>query len=240
MTIVCCKDRDGVDFFYVDDKAGAGYIEIGRPAPRKILERVDIVFVTTSEPQFMEDVILTASQLGKEVMVDIGSYGITPRFLQKIIPLAKIIFGNEAEIKQVCGAFEARKIEDIFELTGTCFPEVIILEDKFNGSISLYTREEVTRVGPIPLRKTGSSTGCCDGMAAGFLFFYQHGLNLDLCAKAGLVLCSTIWEVEGVQEGMPTPQEFYDRFVAYFGSEYSSAQLNEIKRLLDHRAPHNF
>jgi len=232
-TIVCCKDLTGIDFFYIDDISGAGYIEVGRPAPRELLAKVDMVFITTSERPFMEDVVLTASKIKKEVIMDIGSYGVTPDYLIKTVPLAKIIFGNTSEIKQVSDAFHVTSIEEIFSATKTNLPEAIILEDKFSGSAQIFTREGgKNKVGPVPLNKTGNSVGCCDGIAAGFLAFYQRGFDLETCVRAGLVICSYIWEVEGVQEGIPDKPAFYERFTKYFSSEYSAEELRQIREVL--------
>jgi len=232
-TIICCKDPTGIDFYYIDDISGAAYLEVARPAPRELLAKVDAVFITTSERPFMEDVVITASDMKKEVIMDIGSYGVSPDYLMKTVPLTKVIFGNTAEIKQVSDAFQVKNVEEIFSATKTNFPEVIILEDKFNGLAKIFTRKgDVDQVGPIPLDKKGNSVGCCDGIAAGFLAFYQRGFDLETCVRAGLIVCSYIWEVEGVQEGIPNKPAFYDRFTKYFGLEYSLEELRQIRGVL--------
>lgn len=232
-TIVCCKDRSGIDFFYIDDIKGASSIEVSRPSPREVIAKVDIVFITTAERQFMEDMVLTATQLKKEVLMDVGSYGVTADFLRKTIPLAKIIFGNPSEIKQVCEAFQVKNVDEIFNATRTKFPEAIILEDKINGSAQIYTRKGgKTAVGPIPLNKTGNSIGCCDGIATGFLALYQRGFDLQTCVRAGLTLCASIWEVEGVQEGMLDKPAFCERFNTYFSSKYSEKGLRQLSDAL--------
>jgi len=232
-TIVCCKDLNGIDFFYIDDIKGASYIEIARPPPRAVIEKADIVFITSSEPQFMQDMIITASKLKKEVIVDVASYGVTPEYLRTVIPLTKILLGNPNEIKQVQDAFQVKNVEDIFNATNTNFPEVIVLEDKFTGSAQIHRRDgEKTSVGPVPLSKTGNSVGCCDGIAAGFLSLHQRGFDLETCVRAGLGLCASIWEVEGVQEGMLDKPAFYERFTRHFNSQYSEKELNQIKNAL--------
>ena len=232
-TIVACKDLTGIDFYYIDDVSGAGYIDVARPAPKELLAKVDMVFITTSENQFMEDVVLTASKIKKEVIMDIGSYGVTPEYLRRTVPLTKVIFGNTSEIKQVSDAFNVKSVEEVFSATKTNLPEVIILEDKFNGLAKIFTRDgEKKQIGPIPLNKIGNSVGCCDGIAAGFLAFYQRGFDLETCTRAGLIICSYIWEVEGVQEGMPDKPAFYERFTKYFSSEYSAEELRKIRGVL--------
>ena len=231
-TIVCCRDLHGNDWFYIDDERGAGYIEVARPAPTGVLKETDLVFVTTSEPPFMREIVLESSKLGKEVLVDIGSYGITPEFLREVVPHSRIIFGNLPEVGQVCDAYGIEDVEEIFDATESRYPQAIVIEDKLQGAIHIITRKESYRVGPITLEKIGSSVGCCDGMAAGFLCFYQRGFGLRACARAGLVLCSSIWRVEGVQEGMLDPTEFYEQYERLFREECSESELSRIRQAL--------
>ncbi len=219
-TIVCVKDREGMDFYYIDDVRGASAIELGRPAPREVLGAGDIVFVTTSEASFMEDAVNVASQLGKEVMMDIAVYTLTHDIVRRILPKVHIVFGNPLELKFVTDAFGIKRVDEIFDVTDTGLPKLVIQEDKFEGFIVALSREgEAAKAGPIPLDKTGNSVGCCDGMAAGFLALYQRGADIEVCLKAGLVEAASIWEVEGVQEGMLSKEELVARYRKLFGEE---------------------
>jgi len=231
-TIVCGKDAENTDFFYIDDVNGAGRLELARPAPVNALRSSDVIFVTTSEPSFMESVVQTGHRLGKEVMMDIGSYGVSTPFLRNTVPLAKVIFGNPIELNQVCTAFNVSRPEEIFDSTGTKLPDMIVLEDKHEGYVILMTRDGSKKVGPVPLKKTGNSVGCCDGIASGFLALYQRGMDAETCAKAGLVFCSTIWEVEGVQEGIPNKEGFHDRFLDLFKEGRSNSELHLLEESL--------
>lgn len=231
-TIVCGKDTESTDFFYIDDVNGAGRLELARPAPVEALRFSDVIFVTTSEPSFMEHVVQTGHRLNKEVMMDVGSYGISTPYLRNTVPLAKILFGNPIELGQVCTAFNVKRLEDIFYSTGTNLPEMIVLEDKHEGYVVLMTRDGSKKIGPVPLRKTGNSIGCCDGIASGFLALYQREMDVETCAKAGLVFCSAIWEVEGVQEGIPNKEDFHDRFLGLFGKDSSGRELQVLEEIL--------
>lgn len=218
-TIVCAKDVKGVDFYYIDDIRGVSSIDLARPAPTKVIKDVDIVFVTSSEMPFMREMILSADRLGKEVVVDIGSYGITPQYLRETIPHCDIIFGNTSEIQQVLDAFQVKNISTLHEHISQGDLRLIIVEDKIEGVVKVFPKEGDHKVyGPIGIDKKGNSVGCCDGIAAGFLSMYQRGLEMDLCIQAGLVECSAIWEIETIHEGLLNREEMIDRYVSHFGN----------------------
>ncbi|MEM3026714.1 MAG: hypothetical protein QXP19_04270, partial [Thermoproteota archaeon] len=67
--------------------------------------------------------------------------------------------------------------------------------------------------------KTGSSIGCCDGIAAGILFGLQKGLTLEESCRIGLLEAFSIWRVEGVQEGMLSISELTSLYRRFFGRE---------------------
>jgi len=232
-TIVCCKDVQGIDWYYIDDINGAGYFEAVRPPPREIIRKADIVFVDTSEAPFMVGMVKYASQLGKEIVMDVGSYNVTSELLSDMIPKIRIVLGNANEIGLVREAFGVQTPQEIFQASPTNFPQVIVLEDKIQctAKVLLRSGEEID-VGPVKANKIGNSVGCCDGIAAGFLTFYQRGFDIETCVRAGMIICAIKWEAEGVHEGMPDKLTFQQRFEAQFGSEYSRGELAEIRRAL--------
>ena len=219
-TIVCAKDVTGVDFYYIDDIKGVSSVDLARPAPTKVIKDVDIVFVTSSEMPFMKEVILTADRLGKEVVVDIGSYGITSEYLRETVPHCDIIFGNISEIQQVLDAFQVKNIPSLYERIGGSDLKLTIVEDKIGGVVEVFFRDGDSRVyGPIDIEKRGNSVGCCDGIAAGFLSLYQRGSELDICIQAGLMECAAIWEIETIHEKLLDRGELASRYRSQFGDE---------------------
>jgi sugar/nucleoside kinase (ribokinase family) len=217
MTIVCNKDAKGIDWFYIDDINGASPVEEGRPIPIGVLEKVDIIFITSAEEAFMTGCAKEGAYLGKEVVIDVGSYGVTPNYLKTVVPVTEIVFGNPSEIQQILDAYKIKAAEDIFDITGTNKPEVIVIEDKITGTAQILQRsKESVRVGPIKLNKTGNSIGCCDGIAAGFLSLYQRGYGLEESIKAGMTVMASIWQVSGVQEGMLNKEQLLERLPKHF------------------------
>jgi len=217
-TIVCAKDVEGVDFYYIDDIKGVSTVDLARPAPTEIVEKVDIVFVTSSEMPFMKEMILAADRLGKEVVVDIGSYGITPEYLRETVPHSTIVFGNTSEIQQVLNAFQVEDIPALYERIPEDPFKMVLVEDKIEGTVEVFSRDGGREMyGPIKIKKTGNSVGCCDGIAAGFLSLYQRGSALDLCIQAGLVECAAIWEIETIHERLLDRKELISRYASQFG-----------------------
>lgn len=219
-TIVCAKDVTGVDFYYIDDVKGVSSVDLARPAPNKVIKDVDIVFVTSSEMPFMKEMILTADRLGKEVVVDIGSYGITSEYLRETVPHCDIMFGNTSEIQQVLDAFQVNNISSLHEQIGESDLKLVIVEDKIGGVVEVFSRDGDSRLyGPIDINKKGNSVGCCDGIAAGFLSLYQRGSELDICIQAGLMECAAIWEIETIHEKLLDREELTSRYSSQFGDK---------------------
>lgn len=217
-TIVCAKDVKGMDFYYIDDIKGVNSLDLSRPAPKDVIGNVDIVFVTSSERPLMKGVILEADRLGKEVVVDIGSYGVTPGYLRETVPYCNIMFGNTSEIQQVLDAFQVKDIPALYKKMPEGNLRMVLVEDKIKGTVTVYSGDGSKEIyGPIKISKTGNSVGACDGIAAGFLSLYQRGSDIDLCVQAGLMECAAIWEIETIHEGLLDKEGLIDRYSSQFG-----------------------
>jgi len=227
-TITCVKDQYGIDFYYLDDINGAATIERWRPIPTDVVRESGIVFVTSSEREFMQQAVDQANKLGKTVVVDIASYGVTPEYLRHITPRSNVLLGNEAEIQQVLDAYEIKSIGDVFEVQDE-LPMHVVVEDKFNGIVDIYGRNgrSKRRIGPVRIRKTGNSIGVCDAIGVGIVASLQKGLSLDDGAAAGLIEGASVWEVEGVQEGLLRREDFVRRLEG----EFSAADAELVERI---------
>lgn len=218
-TITCVKDVENNEFFIIDDVKGASGVEKFRPVPESEFESASVLFVTSSETLFMKSSILAARRRGIDVVVDIASYGVTKDYVETMVPNSKIILGNYNEIKQAADLLGLKNIGEFFTL-GSEYPKAIVLEDKMRGLIEIHhTDGEFSRVGPVPPEKTGSSIGCCDGIAAGILFGLQKGLTLEESCRIGLLEAFSIWRVEGVQEGMLNINELTGLYRRFFDRE---------------------
>jgi sugar/nucleoside kinase (ribokinase family) len=217
-TITCVKDLENNEFFIIDDVEGASGVERLRPVPEAEFESACLLFVTSSETSFMKDSILIARRRNIDVIVDVASYGVTEDYVKVMVPNSKIILGNQNEIKQVTDFLGLKDVNEIFSI-GSEYPEAIILEDKIMGLVEIHHRGgRSSKIGPIPLEKTGNAIGCCDGIAAGILSGLQRGLTLEESCRIGLLEAYSIWRVEGVQEGMLSIGELEALYKRVFGS----------------------
>lgn len=219
-TITCIRDQENNEFFIIDDVDGASGIERLRPVPEAELESADMLFVTSSEKNFMKSSVLVARRRGIDVIVDVASYGITEDYVKVMVPNTKVLLGNGYEIKQVMDLLDLKDLNEIFSI-GSEYPEAIVLEDKIIGLIEIHTRDgRASKIGPIQLEKTGNAIGCCDGIAAGILAGLQRGLKLEESCKFGLLEAYSIWKVEGVQEGMLNMNELGGLYESFFGGTF--------------------
>jgi len=147
-----------------------------------------------------------AFQQGKEVFFDVAAYGTTSQYLKEVIPKCNTILGNTYEISLVKKAFNVADMRELFHISPNI--STIIVEDKIACTIKIYQKEwqRPVKIGPVNVEKRVSSVGCCDGIAAGYLALYLQGYDVITAAKAGLIQCANIWQVEGVQEGMLNKQ----------------------------------
>lgn len=217
-TIICVHDQKGRDLYFYDDIRSASKIEEARPVPLKLLENVGGVFITSGAKGFNLEVARQAYKLDLPIIFDIGFYDLNPAYVKSIIPYVEILLGNDKEIGEVCKAFSCKKPMELFKATKSS-PRYVLVHDKWKGDAWIFERDKKPRhIGPVSANKTGTSTGCCDGFAAGVLAFYQNGKEIEECCQAGLIISSFIWETIGVQEGMPDKQKFTKKYQKEFKS----------------------
>jgi sugar/nucleoside kinase (ribokinase family) len=210
-TIYCIKDLNGIDFYFIDDIKGAHTLATGSPIPKQLVNSHDGVFVTSGECSFNSQLIDYAYQKNKEIIFDVGAYNTTSQYLKKVIPKCNVILGNEYEINLIKQAFNTNDVSELFHLS----PDIatIILEDKIACTAEIHERERNNpiRIVTTEVKKRVSSIGCCDGVAAGYLALHAQGYDNVVAVKAGLIECESIWQVEGVQEGMLSKKQIFQR-----------------------------
>jgi len=210
-SIYCIKDSHGTDFYLINDIKGAHIHATDSPTPKQLINKYDGVFVTSGEPSFNRRLINYAFQQGKEIFFDVAAYGTTSQYLKEVIPKCNTILGNTYEISLVKIALDVTDMRDLFRISPNI--STIIVEDKITCTIKIYQKEcqRPIKIGPVNVEKRVSSVGCCDGIAAGYLALCSQGYDAITAAKAGLIQCASIWQVEGVQEGMVNKQQLFQR-----------------------------
>ena len=146
------------------------------------------------------------------------SYRNDPRLLPKklldeILPLAEVLFTNEAEAEYLEKLYGQKHITDWFA-TGKA--KVIVTTLGKNGS-RIYSKNEDgtynTVEVPITCAKNGaiSAVGAGDGYVAGFMYGYINGKSLELCGQYGSTLSSFVLEKEGSTTNLPTLEQLLAR-----------------------------
>ncbi|MBM1155090.1 hypothetical protein DRN94_004375 [archaeon] len=206
-TVYCIEDLAGRDFYLIDDVRGAHVFASTARVPEDLVEESSGVFVTSGEPEFNSRLIESARSRGKDVLFDLGAYRLTPEYLAEVVPKCSIVMGNEYEIEFVERVLGFKDPIEMLEEYDSL--ELVVEIDKNSCTAVLYGEDGARRLGPVEVRDRVSSVGCCDGFAAGFLAMYSLGYDLEVCALAGLVECSSVWRVKGVQEGMLKKEELF-------------------------------
>jgi len=206
-TIYCVKDVVGNDFYLIDDIKGAHVLAEIAPIPKRLIRESDGILITSGEPNFNKKIANYAYKLNKEIYFDIGAYRLSHEYLIDIIPKCDIIFGNYFEINMLKNIFNIKNIHNLFLLSDKIKIIIEINKIKCLAKIFLRNKDKPIIVGPLEVKNKVSSVGCCDGFIAGFLAFYSLGYKLLTAVKAGLMECTNIWRVEGVQEGMLSKKE---------------------------------
>ena len=208
-TIYCIKDFEGNDMYFIDDKRGVHTLANSCPIPKKLIQEYSGVFVTSGERNYNKKLIDYAYKQNKEVLFDVGAYDLTDGYLQEVIPKCTKVFGNVFEIDLVKRAFEVNEISDLFDVSSQI--SMILLEDKIACTVKMFERgRDPVFLGPVLPKKRVSSVGCCDGIATGYLALNSLGYDNLTAVKAGLLQCASIWEVDGVQEGMLSQQRLFE------------------------------
>ena len=210
-TIYCIKDLNGIDFYFIDDIKGAHTLATRSHIPKQLVNNCEGVFITSGERSFNSRLIDYAYQKNREIIFDVGAYNTTSLYLKEIIPKCNIILGNKYEINLVKQAFNINDISELFHLSSDI--ATIILEDKIACTAEIYEqkRTDSIRIATMEVKKRVSSIGCCDGIAAGYLSFHAQGYDNVVAVKAGLIECQSIWQVEGVQEGMLNKHQLFPK-----------------------------
>lgn len=130
------------------------------------------------------------------VALDLASYNVVESNLSGFEKIVKeyvdILFANEQEAKAFTGLVPDKALNQMSDSS-----EIVILKVGSEGSL-LKRREEVIKISPLPV-KCNDTTGAGDLYAAGFLYGFAHGLNLEKCGLIGTLLAGNVIETIGAR-----------------------------------------
>lgn len=146
--------------------------------------------------QLIEYILKTAHQQGLTVAIDLSSYNIVEQnleFLKQLVAnYVDIVFANEEEAMAFTGFEPDKALETISDLC-----EIAIVKTGKKGSM-IRKGTEVFNISPVPTHSV-DTTGAGDSYAAGFLYGYLNGLNLQQCGDIASLVSSKTVETMGAR-----------------------------------------
>ena len=144
----------------------------------------------------IEEAIVTAKNLGLQIAIDLSSFNIVEQnldFLKRIISeYVDIVFANEEEALAYTGK---KPDEALIEIARQS--EIAIVKTGKTGSL-IKQGDKVVTVAPVSA-KAVDTTGAGDSYAAGFLYGYTKGYNLEVCGKIASLVSAKMVEVMGAK-----------------------------------------
>jgi sugar/nucleoside kinase (ribokinase family) len=145
---------------------------------------------------FIETACRYAKQKGLEVALDLASYNVVEEYREsfnKIIQdYVDILFANEQEARAFTGTEPELSLPVLARMA-----ETVILKVGADGSW-VKSGNELIKISAFPVRCV-DTTGAGDLYAAGFLFGYARGLNLEKCGILGSFMAGKVIEIVGAR-----------------------------------------
>jgi ribokinase len=150
------------------------------------------------------------------VSFDVGNDPFTEirEYLEGMISHATFLFMNDIEVSKVLDRLELSGIDEMLDFG----PTAIIVINKRDKSSLIYRRKTTKQI-PSPLKAIKDPTGASDGYAAGFLWGYLNGYDLEVAGKIGVAEASFIVEKMGSQTNLPDSSQMHYRLSKLFGIE---------------------
>jgi len=139
-----------------------------------------------------------AKQNNMKIALDLASFNVVDAMLSDFKEIVEkyvdIVFANEEEARSFTGMAPE---EALLNLSQLC--EVAVVKVGSEGSW-VKRGEEIIKIGTakVSLKDT---TGAGDLYAAGFLYGYSRGKNLEICGQYGSLLAGNVIEIVGARMG---------------------------------------
>lgn len=133
----------------------------------------------------------TAHQAGKRVALTLSDPFCVDRhrhdFIQLVQNHVDILFANEEEIKSL---FMQHSFEDAASAVGNAC-EIAVLTRSEKGAVVVAEKKTIA-IKAAPVAKVVDTTGAGDQFAAGFLYGFTQGLDLDQCGRLGALAAAEV------------------------------------------------
>lgn len=149
-----------------------------------------------SDFNFVDTACRYAKEAGMLVALDLASYNIVETHLGSYKKIVKdyvdILFANEQEAFEFTGLKPEKALK---VLSGFC--NIVILKVGPEGSW-VKSRNELIKISAFPVQCI-DTTGAGDLYAAGFLYGYANGVNLEKCGIIGSLMAGSVIEIVGAR-----------------------------------------
>lgn len=137
-----------------------------------------------------------ARQKGLKVAIDLSSFNVVEQnlpFLKKLVAAkVDVVFANEEEAMAFTGKHPE---EALAEIASMC--ELAVVKVGKEGSF-IQQGDKKVKVGIVPARAL-DTTGAGDNYAAGFLYGFTKGYNLEKCGRIASLVSGKVVEVMGAK-----------------------------------------
>lgn len=164
-----------------------------------LFEGYDILYLEgylISDFQFVETACRFAKENDMLVALDLASYNIVESYLDSyriiVEKYVDILFANEQESFEFTG-LEPEKALPVLSLLS----DIVILKTGAEGSW-VRSKDEEIRISAFPV-KCVDTTGAGDLYAAGFLYGFANGLDLEKCGVLGSLMAGKVIEIVGAR-----------------------------------------
>jgi sugar/nucleoside kinase (ribokinase family) len=149
---------------------------------------------------FNKELVVTACNFAKnnniKIALDLASYNVVEAKLDDFREITKnyidILFANEEEARAFTGLDPENAINKLSEIS-----EIAVVKTGKDGSL-VKSGKELYRIGTDTLNVI-DTTGAGDLYAAGFLYGYACGRNLEICGKYGSLVAGKVIEILGAR-----------------------------------------
>ncbi len=177
----------------------------------------DLVIISASDPQSMDQIAADCQELGIPYVLDTGKQ--TPRMTAESIQLglrgAQLVLGNDYEfgmMAQKLGISEADLIRSA--------PLTVITKGADGAYVYMHNHDyQPVHVPAVPVSTVVDPTGAGDAFVAGLVFGFSRQLAPPICARLGALASAYVIEQRGCQEHHFTPADFAARYAALFGTD---------------------
>jgi adenosine kinase len=189
------------------------------------LPESSLLVISPSDPGAMNDYVKEANDLKVRYIFDPS---------QQIVRMSasEISDGILGSLAVFCNDYEWALIENKTSwnpaqtLASMRDPEnAFIVVTRGDKGVSVYRQEQEYRIPVVLPRQITDPTGVGDAFRGGFLTGYSHGLDLELCAKMGVLAATYCLENRGPQGHTYTTGEYLERFRRHFDD---SGKLDRI------------